>query len=431
MDWIYQGILVGAILLIMLGSGIFISVALGATGIITLLIFSHGKALVGSMLAWNMTNSFILSAVPLFLFMGEIIMRAGLNRRLYDCFSAFVGRLPGGLLHSNILACALFASMSGSSVATAATIATVAVPEQKQRGYDSRYILGSLAAGGTLGILIPPSIAMILYATIVQESIGRLFVGGVIPGIILSLLFMLYIMFSAIRNPKIAPRQVVKFKFSYLLDFIPSLFLILVVLGSIFFGVATPTEAAAMGALGAIVLAVAYRSLTFTVIKESLLSTVRTTSMLMILMVGAKILAFSLSDLGVLEEITQRILSLQMRPLVIMIGIYALYLVLGCFFDPVSMMIMTLPLIFPVVIGLGYDSVWFGIILVILIEAGLITPPVGLNIFVIQGTAGGQPLKDVMLGAAPYVVMMMILIALVTAFPSLALWLPGKMFSLR
>lgn len=430
MDWIYQSLFIGVVLVLLLGGGAFISVALGATALISLLLFSQGKAIIITLLGWSLGNSYIMLALPLFVFMGEIIMETGISRRLYNGFTPLVAKLPGRLLHSNILSCSLFAAISGSSVATAATIGTIAIPEQLGRGYKPEYIFGSIAAGGTLGILIPPSLHIMVYAIIVQESIGRLFVAGIIPGLSLALLFMLYIAISARRHPEIAPLGVdIKFSINTFFDFMPTALLILMVLGSIFFGIATPSESAAMGALGAMILALCFRALTFELLVKSLMKTVSITSMLAFIIFGANLLSFALNDIGVLENLTQLITSLQVKPAVILGGIYALYLVLGCFFEGLSMMVMTLPLTYPIIIALGYDSVWFGIILVLLIETALITPPVGLNLFVIQGTAPEYSMREIMSGALPYVFLMIFMILLVTIFPGLALWLPELIFA--
>jgi C4-dicarboxylate transporter, DctM subunit len=427
-----QILVVGIALIVLLASGAYISVALGVSAVLSLLLFSHGKAVIVALLGWNVGNSSVLLALPIFVFMGEIIVQAGISQRLYNGFAPLVGLFPGRLLHSNILACCVFAAISGSSVATAATIGTIAVPEQLGRGYDPRYVFGSIAAGGTLGILIPPSLHAMVYAVIVQESIGRLFIAGIIPGASLALLFMVYIAASARRHPSIAPRgESVRFSIKSLLDFLPATLLILMVIGSIFVGLATPDEAASLGALGAMVLGMTFRTLTFKVLIRSVMNTVSVTSMLAFVIFGASLLSFALNDLGILETLTQFVTSLDVAPALILIGIYALYVVLGCFLEGVSMMVMTLPFTYPIIMALGFDSVWFGIVLVILIEVSLITPPVGLNLFVIQGIAPDYSARDVIIGALPYVIMMMCMIGLITVFPSIALWLPNLVFTPR
>jgi len=429
MDWIYKGVMVGSILLLLLGSGAYISVSLGAAALVSLCLFSQGKDLIIAMLGWSFGNSYILLALPLFVFMGEIILESGISQRLYRGFASLTGWLPGRLLHSNILACSVFSAISGSSVATAATIGTIAIPEQLSRGYHPRAIFGSIAAGGTLGILIPPSLHVMVYAVIVQESIGRLFIAGIIPGMLLSLLFMVYISFSAWRHPDHAPPSPQeKSSLKTLLDFIPATLLIITVIGSILLGIATPNEAASLGVLGAMILALCFRALTLKTLMKSLTKTVSITSMLAFVIFGASLLSFSLADLGILENLTQLITSLEVRPVVILCGIFFLYIVLGCFFEGLSMMIMTLPFTYPIIMTLGYDPVWFGIILVLLIETSLITPPVGLNLFVIQSTAQGHSTQEIMLGALPYVFIMVLMIALVTIFPGLVLWLPQIVF---
>ena len=430
MEWIHQGLIVGIVLLVLLGSGAYISVSLGAAALVSFLLFSGGKAVIITLLGWSLGNSYILLALPLFVFMGEIILETGISRRLYQGFTPLTGWLPGRLLHSNILTCSVFSAISGSSVATAATIGTIAIPEQLGRGYHPRSIFGSIAAGGTLGILIPPSLHVMVYAVIVQESIGRLFVAGIIPGVTLSLLFMAYIAFSAWRHPDHAPPGPrAPLTINTLLDFVPASLLILTVLGSILFGVATPSEAASLGVLGAMALALCFRALTWKILMKSLMKTVSVTSMLAFVIFGAKLLSFALGDLGILENLTGIITGLSVEPAVILAGIYLLYLALGCFFEGLSMMIMTLPITYPIVTSLGYDPVWFGIILVLLIETALITPPVGLNLFVIQGTTPEHSTQEIMLGALPYVFIMILMIVIVTIFPQLVLWLPEIVFA--
>ncbi len=286
---------------------------------------------------------------------------------------------------------------------------------------------GSVVAGGTLGILIPPSVPMIIYGVMVQESIGRLFAAGVIPGILLALMFMVYIALRAMANPRIAPREVGKrMSGGILMGLLAPIFLVVLVLGGIFSGLVTATEGAALGVVGAFLTAVAYRSFNFKNLKESLFCTVKTTSMVMFIVVGAILFAFAMTDMGVMKSMTQLVLSLNVPPLVILLGIYLLYLVLGCILEPLSMMILTLPAVFPVIVTLGYDPVWFGIVLVVLMEAGMITPPVGLNLFIVRGIAPQIPFSDVLMGSLPFVIVQMVMLALLTVFPGIALWLPGK-----
>jgi len=382
------------------------------------------------MLGWGMGNSYILLALPLFVFMGEIIFESQISQRLFNGFAPLVRRLPGRLLHANILSCCVFSAVSGSSVATAATVGTIAIPDQLSRKYSPRHIFGSLAAGGTLGILIPPSLHMMVYAVTVQESIGRLFIAGILPGLLLALFFMVHIGVSALLHPEIAPSDpLARISFKILLDFLPATVLIMLVIGSILFGIATPSESASLGALGAMALAFCYKSLSWAVIKRSLLKTVSITSMLALVIFGAGMLSFALNDLGILERIVSFVTGLKIDSIYILVGIYLMYIVMGCFFEGISMMIMTLPFTYPIIKELGYDPVWFGIVLVLLIEMSLITPPVGINLFVIQGIAKDYSIKEVIVGSFPYIFIMTAMIVLVTAFPELVLWLPKALFT--
>lgn len=433
MAGVYLAILVYVVtLLALLAGGVWIAFALGMVGMIGLYVYSGGSpfAIIG-FVGWNTINSFVLIAVPLFIFMGEIIFRSGLSMRLYRALWAWLHRLPGGLLQSNILACTIFAAISGSSVATAATIGTVAIPEMKRRGYDLKMIFGSLAAGGTLGILIPPSIAFIIYGAMVQESVADLFIAGVVPGLMLSGIFMAYIALRVAFQPHLAPtvqEQVTwRARLLAIRDSIPVLALMALVLGGIYTGVATPTEAAALGATGAIIVSLVYRELNLQALRESAMGTVRTTCMLLFIIVGAQIMSFSLVNANIPRQLTGWLASLNISDLMLLILIYLLYTVLGMFIDGLSMMLLTLPIIYPVVLHLGLNPIWFGVVLVILIELGLITPPVGLNLYVIHGISGGRPISEVIIGSLPYTFLMLLGLALLTAFPDLALWLPAQM----
>ena len=407
--------------------------ALGAIGLLMLLV---GKGWLGLVLinsvVWNTSNSYILIAVPMFLLMGEVILRSGVSRYFYRGVIAVLGGLPGGLLHANIASCAIFSAVSGSSVATAATVGTVAIPEMLSRGYDRRLLFGSLAAGGTLGILIPPSIVMVLYGALVEESIARLFIAGIVPGIVMSGFFMIYIAVRLVMNPKLAPPRSLETvsareRFVHILHVVPIVTLLLAVLGGIYTGFATPTEASAVGAAGAIVLAACYGGLNRTMFREALLSTVRTTCMVTLIIVGAQILSTALSYLGVSRGISDWMSDLGLSKWVLYLALIALYVVLGCFVDGISMIYITLPVLFPVVKAAGFDPVWFGVVLTILIELGQITPPVGLNLFTIHAISGGHSFTEVVAGSTPFVFIMLLLLFLLAVEPGLALWLPAMM----
>jgi len=424
-------VILTSLLIVLLVVGQHISFALAAVGFVGLFFLLGGSAPLSSgLIMWHTVAHFVLVAVPLFILMGEILLRIGLAERLYAGLGPVLGRLPGGLLISNIGSCAIFAAISGSSLATAATIGTAAIPTMEERGYDRGMIVGSLAGGGTLGILIPPSIIMIIYGALAKESVGRLFMGGVIPGLISAGFFILYIIIRVRLQPHLVPREKTTFTTVELrrlfVDTLPVLALVFLVLGSIYLGVATPTEAAAWGATGAICLGLGYRKLTWRMVKEGALSTVQTTSMILLIMVGASLISYVLANLAVPRQLAVAVLSLGIGKLWVLTLLCLLYLVLGCFLDGASIMILTLPIIMPLTRSLGFDGVWFGVVLTILLEIALLTPPVGMNLYVLQKISKAD-FPQLVRATIPYWVMDLGVIALLTACPALVLWLPGKM----
>jgi len=415
------------LLFVFLLTGVPVAVALGAVGVLTTYLFlDHGGVIAYA--AWKVSNSFILGAIPLFIFMGQLLLHSGISRRIYDGSSALVGGTKGGLLQSNIVASGIFSAVTGSSVATAATIGAMAIPELERRGYDPQLTKGSLAAGGTLGILIPPSTALIIYGVIVEESIGDLFIAGILPGLMLAGLFMLYIWFRVLARPNIAPTFVAtsaKERLNDILDMWPVFLIMLVILAGIYMGIMTPAEAAAVGASMALLFVVAYRKLTWDVLRSSLLGTVKSTSMLVFIMINASIVSGALALSHIPDQLAEWVLGLGLAPMMIFIIICLMYVILGMFIDTVSMIVMTLPIVFPIIVNLGHDPVWFGIIIVILVEMGMITPPVGLNVYTIHGIRPDEPLSQVVLGSLPFVLIMATAIALLTLFPSIATFLPS------
>jgi tripartite ATP-independent transporter DctM subunit len=362
--------------------------------------------------------------------MGQLLLHSGLSSKLYEGSTALLGKIPGGLLHSNIIACSIFAAISGSSVATAATIGTVAIPELEKRGYESGITLGSLAAGGTLGILIPPSIALIIYGVMTERPIAPLFIAGIIPGIMMSLLFMAYIGVRVATRPQLAPRfekAPLKQRVLSIIGMWPIVVTIVVVLGGIYLGVMTATEAAGIGAFMALVFTLGFRRLNWSVLKICLQETVKTSAMIMFLVVGAQMVTSILTFLWVTDKAIAWATSLPVSPVVILIFIYFVYLFFGCFMDGVSLEVITLPIVFPVVKALGFDPVWFGIALVLLIEMGMLTPPVGLNVYVIHGLRPEHPLSEVFKGILPFFFMLVIGLTILTIFPVIATWLPARM----
>lgn len=387
------------------------------------------------LLAWNTNTSFVLVAIPLFILMGEILLRSGLSEQLYRVLSLWLRPLPGGLMHSNIAACATFAAMSGSSVATAATIGSVALPSFRARGYDERLVLGSLAAGGTLGILIPPSINFIVYGVLMEVSIGKLYIAGFVPGFMLAGMFMAIIFVAALIWPRLAPREPaapIAEQLRAAVYMLPTFAIIFLVLGTIYFGVATPTEAAAFGVVGSFVLALGVRSVSVAMLKGACLSAARTTAMIMLILTGAFILNSVLALLGIPYAISQAVASSGLSPAATMILIVIFYLVLGTFMDGFAMMVTTIPVLLPILKTMNVDLIWFGVIAVLLTEAALISPPEGLNLYVIHGlrqTPGRQKrtIMDVYLGVLPFFAAMILAIAILMLFPEIALWLPRTM----
>jgi tripartite ATP-independent transporter DctM subunit len=432
MSWEVVLLLVTGLLVGLLLSGLWIAFGLGIAGVVVLVLWG-GPATLTTLgpIAWNTVESFVLTSVPLFILMGEVILRAGLSDGFYRSMGVWFRGLRGGLLQSNIVACAIFAAVSGSSVATAAAIGTVAIPEMTKRGYERKILFGSLAAGGTLGILIPPSIPMIIYAALVEQSVERLFIAGVLPGIVMSLVFMAYIWVHVTLRPGLVPKEEAHATWTERLGAVvgvgPMALLILLVLGSIWLGYATPTEAAAVGASAAIGLSLLARRLRWSTFVQSVASTVRTTCMVLFIIVGAQVLSYALVRTGASRALTAWVVGFGLSRWVLFAIIVLLYIVLGCIVDGVSMMVLTLPILYPIVIAAGFDPIWFGIVLVIMIELGGITPPVGLNMFVIQGISGGRPMGEIVWGSLPFGVLMLLVLVLISIFPGVVTWLPTQM----
>jgi C4-dicarboxylate transporter, DctM subunit len=419
-----------ALLFALLALSIPIAAALAALGLSLDYIYSFLplRLALGEM-SWGVSTDFILFAIPLFVLLGELLLRSGIAERMYGAMSQWLSWLPGGLMHSNIGTCTLFAAVSGSSVATAATIGTVAVGEIERHGYNERLFLGTIAAGGTLGILIPPSIVMIVYGALTETSIPQLYLAGIIPGLVLAVFFMLTVIVACLyRRSWGGDRITVSWaeRWRTLPDLGPPLIIFAVVIGSIYTGLATPTESAALGVLMAFVLTAWRRRLTWAVLGEALEGTMRTTAMIMLILIGATFLSFVITSIGIGRQVTDAIFQAGLTPMQTMWLIIGLYLVLGMFMESLSMMIATVPIITPVVITLGFDPVWFGILMMLLLETALITPPVGLNLFIVQGVRPGGQIRDVMLGSLPFVVALLAMIVVLMLFPDLALWLPRQ-----
>lgn len=422
-----------ALLIVLLGGSIWIGIALFLVGMGGFLVFTDVSF--GSILAnviWNNTSGSAMMALPFFIWMGEILFRSKISENLFQGLSPWMDSIPGRLIHVNILACTFFAAVSGSSAATTATVGKITVPELRKRNYDHDLSIGSLAGAGTLGFMIPPSMMMLVYGIIGDVSIGKLFIAGFIPGILMALMFSGYIFLRCLITPSIAPRSAERSSWMQRLKALPSIapvvILVLFVLGSIYTGIATPTEAGALGVIGALFFAAATRSLTWEVFKVSLLGSIRTSCMIMLIVMGASYLSNAVGFLGITRALTKFVTDMGLSPYMLIVILTVLYLILGCLVDGFSMIVMTTPIVLPLIEAAKFDTVWFGIYLVLMIELAQITPPVGFNLFVISGL-NNDDLGTVAKAAFPFFCIMLLLTALLTIFPDIALYLPNRMIA--
>jgi C4-dicarboxylate transporter DctM subunit len=419
------------VMVFMMIAGIPIAVSMALVGIVGG-IAVYGMPFMNSIapVLWGVQNENLLTSIPLFVLLGELLLRSGIADRMYLALSAWFGRLPGGLLHTNIGSCALFAATSGSSVATAATISTVALPSLMKRGYPIRPSLGSIAAGGTLGILIPPSVNMIIYGSLTNNSIGKLFVAGIIPGLLLTASFMLYIAITSILGGNTLREEKVSFKDKLIVSqhLIAPLIVFGVVMGSLYFGIATATESAALGVTTVLFFVVKSGRLSWPLLRSCFISTARVSGMILLIIAAAFILNLTISLTGVAEVMTKWVTSLGLSATGLILGLILFYLLLGMFMDVLSMMVATIPVTYPIAIALGIDPIWFGIFIILMCELGLITPPVGMNLFVVHGIRSDSgTISDVMWGALPYAIIIILFTLLLLVFPQIVTWLPGKM----
>ena len=415
----------------LLAAGMAIPFAIGVPAIVYLVVHGGVPALKGiGLMSWGSMNSFSLTAIPLFILMAEIMQHSGLSFRIYRGLSKLVCVIPGGLLQTNIAGCALFAAISGSSVATAAAIGTVALPQLLQRGYSRPLSAGSLAAGGTLGILIPPSFPMIIYGTFTETSVPKLFMAGVIPGLIMTACFMIYIAIHAKIDPSVAPREAGPRSGLDLLralaEVVPFVLLILGTLGGLYYGVVTTTEAAVVGCVLSILLGVTMGELTLKSFIQSIFNTIIFSGNILFLILAAYIFSTALSFAGLGEQVTKFIIDLHLSKFEFYLALFVLFTVLGCLIESLGMIVITVPLLYPVLASYGIDPILFGVILVIYVELGQISPPIGINLFVIQSIWDGK-LSEVVLGTIPFHLIMFVVLAIVIAFPELSLWLPAQM----
>jgi len=417
------------IFLLLLAAGMAVPFAIAVPGVIYLLMQNGLTALKGiGLVTWGSMNSFTLTAIPLFVLMAELMQRSGLSFRIYRGLAKMVSRLPGGLLQTNIVGCALLASISGSSVATAASIGGVALPQLVQRNYDRRLSAGSLAAGGTLGILLPPSIALIIYGSFTETSVAKLFMAGVVPGIMLTLMFMLYIGVRSVWSGGV-PREVEGSGPTVMVaiaDVFPFALLIGAIMGSIYAGWATPTEAASGGCLFALILCLIWGQLTWARFTGALHRTIQICGNLLFIIYAAYVYAYAIGVAGVGESVTAWLIGLHLSHFEFFAALFVLYTVLGCLVESIGMIVITVPLLYPILGSYGIDPIWFGVILVMYVELGQISPPIGINLFVIQSIWDGE-LGDVVMGTIPFHIIMFVLLFLLTIFPQLTLWLPGQM----
>jgi tripartite ATP-independent transporter DctM subunit len=417
-----------AVLIGLLALAIPVAAGLGFLGIVLSDVYSKlPLTLALGEMSWATSNNFLLVAIPFFVLLGEILLRSGTAERMYNALVLWVPWLPGGLMHSNIAACAMFAATSGSSVATAATIGTVAMGEIRKHGYSERLFLGTIAAGGTLGILIPPSINMIVYGALTDSSIPKLYLAGVIPGIVLASLFSLTVLVVCLVRPEYGGKRTHaswQARIRALPDLVPPLLIFLAVIGSIYAGLATATESAALGVIAALGVAAWRRRLTLQILLQAFEGTMRTTAMIMAILIAAYFLNFVITSIGLTAQVNDLVVRLGLTPGELLFAVVVFYLMLGCFMETLSMMVATVPIITPIMVKAGYDPIWFGVLVVILIEAAMITPPVGINLYVVQGLRKRGRIDDVIVGASPFVITMMVMLAILCYWPDLALWLP-------
>ena len=429
-DLTITALLVAALFLI-LGSGVWIGLTLSGVAWIGMQLFSSRPA--GDAMAvtiWGSSSSWTLTALPLFIWMGEILFRTRLSQDMFKGLAPWVQSLPGRLLHTNVIGCTIFAAVSGSSAATCATIGKMTLPELTRRGYPENMVVGTLAGASTLGLLIPPSIIMIVYGVAADVSISQLFIAGVLPGILLAVLFSGYIALWALRHPELVPKSIEQFTFlekiSASRSLIPVVLLIAAVLGSIYTGIATATEAAAVGVAGSLILSAVQGSMDWQTFKDALMGATRLYCMIALILAGAAFLTLSMGYIGLPRHLAEWIGSLGLNQAQLVVALALFYIVLGCFLDGISMVVLTMGVLMPTVQAAGIDPIWFGIFVVLVVEMAQITPPVGFNLFVLQGMTGRE-LTWIAKVAMPMFFLMCVAVALIYLFPGIVTWLPQQM----
>lgn len=435
MEALVAGLVILVLILFFLGLGVWVFAGLflvSVSGLFLLLDMPAQRiGVIGTNIIFRYASAWELAAIPMFIWMGEIIFRTDISSRLFRGLSPLVDFVPGRLLHTNILGCTLFAAVSGSSAATTATVGKITTTELKRRGYDRDLAIGSLAGAGSLGLLIPPSIVMIIYGILAEVSISRLFAAGILPGLLVAAIYSTYIMLRALAQPEKAPREATQLtllqRLTGALNLLPVLFLMLIVLGSIYSGLATPSEAAAVGVAAAVIVALGLRQLTWQIFRDSLMGAIRTSCMVCIILISAAFLSTAMGYLHVPANIARTIGEMNLSPIALILALSLFYILLGLFLDGISIIVMSLPITLPLAMLAGFDPVWFGIYLVLMVELGQVTPPVGFNLFVIQGLTG-ETIGRVAWAALPFFLLMCLAVAVITAFPGIALWLPGVLF---
>ncbi len=420
-----------SILLFFLGTGIWVAISMIGVSAFGMMLFTSRP--VGDAMAttiWGTTSSWTLTALPLFVWMGEILFRTKLSENLFQGLSPWMQKLPGGLIHVNVVGCALFAAISGSSAATVATVGKMSIPELRKRNYPEKILLGSLAGSGTLGLLIPPSIILIIYGVTVQESIAKLFIAGILPGIMIAILFMFYVIIWSLINKKLMPKSFENFslfeKIRRSKKLLPVIILILAVIGSIYTGIATATEAASLGVVGALLLSFLQKSLTIQTFKESLLGATKTSCMIAFILAGSSFLSLAMGFTGLPRNLAIWIEGMELSPYILIIVLMVFYIILGMFLDGISAVVLTMAIIEPMIRQAGFDMIWFGIFLVVVVEMAQITPPVGFNLFVLQGMAN-KDMGYIARSAFPLFLLMIVAVFVIIIFPEIALWLPQQM----
>ncbi|MGG4775265.1 TRAP transporter large permease subunit [Alcaligenaceae bacterium 429] len=426
-----QAIILIVSLLLLLSMGVWVAIVLVACGMISLMLFADSPAgIIFATKAWDSAASWSLTALPLFIWMGEILYRTRLAEDMFKGLGPLLQRLPGRLVHVNTVGCGIFAAVSGSSAATAATIGRISLPELKSRGYDEGISIGSLAGAGTLGLLIPPSIVMIVYAVAAQVSIIKLFIAGILPGIMMIFLFSGYIALWSLRNPGGIPKEVeeitLREKLYRLRLLLPVVLLIAGVIGSIYAGIATATEAAVIGVIGSLIIAGVGRSLNWKSFSASLMGAVRTSCMISFILIGASFLTSAMSFTGMPSNLASWIASLNLSPYALIAALTVFFILLGAFLDGISLIVLTTSVLMPTVLAAGIDPIWFGIYLILTVEMAQITPPIGFNLFVIQNITG-KNLFELVKMALPFFWILVLATALVTIFPEIVMWLPNAM----